>query len=107
MAGNPRIVTEDVRFTWDGVSQRLPRGQVIDVPPGSALEDAIGRHRLVSMFGAAPVTVAAEPAEEPQDAPEATGEAETQDEPETSPQGAGKSRKSAVKDSGGGDGGQS
>jgi hypothetical protein len=44
---SPRIVTEDVTFLWDGVTQRLPKGQVMDVPPGSALERAIGLHRLV------------------------------------------------------------
>ena len=70
MAGNPRIVTDDTVFLWDMAPQRLPRGQVIDVPPGSALEDAIGLDHLVPMFGA-PAAVAAEPAEEPQDAPQA------------------------------------
>lgn len=57
MAGNPRIVTEDTTFFWDGAPQRLPRGQVIDVPPDSALELAIGAHRLVPMFGAPPAAL--------------------------------------------------
>lgn len=47
MGINPRIVAQDVRFLWDGVSQRLPKGQVIDVAPGGALEDAIGAENLV------------------------------------------------------------
>jgi hypothetical protein len=47
MAGNPRTVAVDTWITWDGVRQRLPRGQVMDVTPGSALERAIGRERLV------------------------------------------------------------
>jgi hypothetical protein len=42
----PRIVTEDVTFQWDGVSQRLTRGQMLDVTPGGALERAIGPQRL-------------------------------------------------------------
>jgi hypothetical protein len=41
-----RIVTEDVSFLWDGVSQRLTRGQMLDVTPGGALEDAIGSENL-------------------------------------------------------------
>lgn len=47
MGTSPRIVAQDVRFQWDGVSQRLPKGQVIDVVPGSALEAAIGARNLV------------------------------------------------------------
>ena len=69
MAGNPRIVTADVAFTWDGASQRLPRGQVIDVPAGSALEDAIGPGNLAPLT--APAAVPAAPAvQEPAEAPE-------------------------------------
>lgn len=63
MAGNPRVVAVDRWITWDGVRQRLPRGQVMDVTPGSALERAIGRDFLVPR-GPDPA-----PAEEP--APEA------------------------------------
>jgi hypothetical protein len=63
MAGSPRIVTEDRTIEWDGVSQRLPRGQVIDVPPGSKLEDAIGAEHLVPL-GA----TAAQPPPEPEPA---------------------------------------
>jgi hypothetical protein len=47
MAGNPRTVAVDRWITWDGVRQRLPRGQVMDVTPGSALEREIGRDNLV------------------------------------------------------------
>jgi hypothetical protein len=63
MGISPRIVTEDVRFLWDGVSQRLPKGQIIDVVPGSALEQAIGAQRLVPMPGTAPQTLPQEPPE--------------------------------------------
>jgi len=61
MAGNPRTVTQDTVFTWDGVPTRLSRGQAIDVTPGSALERAIGRDKLVPL-GA---TSALPPAEQP------------------------------------------
>jgi hypothetical protein len=46
MSDYPRVVTVDTMITWDGVRQRLVRGQVMDVPPGSALEAAIGADRL-------------------------------------------------------------
>ena len=52
MAANPRVVTEERRISWDGVTQRLPKGQVLDVPPGSALEREIGRDFLVPLPGA-------------------------------------------------------
>lgn len=61
MAGNPRTVAADRWITWDGVRQRLPRGQVMDVTPGSALEREIGRDNLVPR-GPDPV-----PADEPED----------------------------------------
>jgi hypothetical protein len=41
-----RTVTEDVTFLWDGVTQRLAKGQVLAVAAGGALERAIGLHRL-------------------------------------------------------------
>jgi hypothetical protein len=53
MGISPRIVTEDVTFTWDGVTQRLPKGQIIDVAPDSPLERAIGAGRLVPLPGTA------------------------------------------------------
>jgi hypothetical protein len=49
MAGNPRTVTQERWFMWDGVPTRLPKGQAIDVTPGSALERAIGREHLVPL----------------------------------------------------------
>jgi hypothetical protein len=42
MASNPQLVNADCTITWDGVSQRIPRGTVIDVPAGSALATALG-----------------------------------------------------------------
>lgn len=66
MAVSPRIVTEDRNITWDGVSQRLPKGQVLDVPPDSPLERAIGADYLVPLRGAAaPQVPAPEAAEQP------------------------------------------
>jgi hypothetical protein len=66
MAASPRIVTEDITITWDNAPQRLAKGQILDVPPGSALEEAIGTHRLAPMLrpdstAAVPETPAAAP----------------------------------------------
>lgn len=75
MSANPCVVQADIAFTWDGVPWRLQRGQVIDVPPGSALEQAIGASMLAPLNGparaaeAAPQDAAA-PAPEPEAAPE-------------------------------------
>jgi len=63
MAVSPRIVTADRQIFWDGVTQRLPKGQVLDVPPGGALEAAIGRDYLVPLPLPGP-DVAQPPAEE-------------------------------------------
>jgi hypothetical protein len=76
MAGNPRIVTEDRTIEWDGVSQRLPRGQVIDVTPDSALEEAIGPEHLVPLGAVAaqpPPAAEPAPAEKPAPAKPSTG----------------------------------
>lgn len=51
MAANPRLVNTDVTFTWDGVTQRYQRGQIVDVPAGSALETAIGLSNLTALSG--------------------------------------------------------
>jgi hypothetical protein len=40
MASNPCIVTADTVITWDHSSQRVARGTIVDIPPGSALEAA-------------------------------------------------------------------
>lgn len=68
MAANPRIVTAERWIAWDGVSQRVPKGQVLDVPPGSALEREIGREYLVPLGAAAaqPPAEEAALAEEPE-----------------------------------------
>lgn len=64
MGANPRIVTAETWIQWDGVSQRIPRGQVMDVTPGSALEAAIGLDRLRPLGTVAPQPPAP-PAEPP------------------------------------------
>jgi hypothetical protein len=69
MGTNPRIVTEDRQIFWDGVQQRLPKGQQIDVPPGSPLERAIGAEFLVPLPGSAPAVEEATPEEKPEPAP--------------------------------------
>jgi hypothetical protein len=67
MAGNPRTVTADTVFLWDGVSTRLAKGQAIDVVPGSPLERAIGKDKLVPLgpTSALPPAEEAVPEEKP------------------------------------------
>jgi hypothetical protein len=43
----PADGTNYVSFTWDSGTQILTRGSLIDVPPGSTLETAIGVSSLV------------------------------------------------------------
>jgi hypothetical protein len=64
MAANPHQLIRDVSVTWDGVTQRIPCGTVIDVPvrpagfcgllalqPGSSpLMAAIGSANLVPLI---------------------------------------------------------
>lgn len=64
MAGNPRTVTQDTVFTWDGVPTRLSKGQAIDVTPGSALEAAIGRDKLVPLGATSALPPEDQPAKE-------------------------------------------
>jgi hypothetical protein len=76
MAGNPRTVTQERWFTWDGVPTRLPKGQAIDVTPDSALERAIGREHLVPLGATSALPPAGPPAKEapaekPQESPPA------------------------------------
>jgi hypothetical protein len=47
----PADSTASVTFTWDGGAVTLARRQVLDVPPGSALESAIGAGNLVPLAG--------------------------------------------------------
>ncbi len=49
MGANVRMVTVDTTFTYDGASQRIQAGTVVDVPVGSALETAIGTGNMVSL----------------------------------------------------------
>ena len=51
MALNPYVVNTDVTITWDGVSQRIPRGTVIDTPAssGSNLAATIGSSNLTAL----------------------------------------------------------
>jgi predicted methyltransferase len=87
MGLNPRIVTQDRLISWDGVMQRLPKSQVIDVPPGSALERAIGAEFLVPLGAVAaqpPAEVPAEPEAKPAKEPSAR-EAVSAAEPPAAP----------------------
>jgi hypothetical protein len=47
----PADSSASVSFTWDGGEQRLAAGLVLDVPPGSALEAAIGTGNLSDLTG--------------------------------------------------------
>jgi len=51
MAANGYVVNTDVTITWDGVSQRIPRGTVIDTPAssGSNLAATIGAGNLTAL----------------------------------------------------------
>jgi len=55
MSANPRVVAVDTTFAWDGATQRLARGTVLDVPPGSALLAAIGPRNLVPLGATTPL----------------------------------------------------
>jgi hypothetical protein len=62
MGVNPRVIARDTVIFWDHVPQRLPRGLVIDVPPGSALEAAIGADRLAPLGAHTPLAMQEAPA---------------------------------------------
>jgi len=51
MALNPYVVNADVTIVWDGVSQRIPRGTVIDTPAssGANLAATIGSSSLTAL----------------------------------------------------------
>ena len=51
MALNPYVVNADVTITWDGVSQRIMRGTVIDTPAsaGTKLAATIGAGNLTAL----------------------------------------------------------
>jgi hypothetical protein len=96
MGLSPRVVTEDVVFQWDGVTARLPKGQVIDVAPGSALEEAIGAHRLVPHGVIPPAEETPPPPQEEAPQPPAKEAPPEKPEPESKPAPA-KARASAKK----------
>ncbi len=41
-----RLVTADIDVSWNGVLQHVPRGTLVAVPPGSAMEAAYGPANL-------------------------------------------------------------
>ena len=104
MAASPQIVTQETAFTWDGAPQRLPRGQILDVQPGSALEAAIGRERLAPLFArpaAPPAEAAAQPpgAAQPAEADDDAGKtAAARSKPRSAPQAATAAKAAPVKD---------
>ena len=106
MAGNPRVVAPEggrgeITITWDGQPQRLTRGQVIDVPAGSPLEEAIGAGNLVPLAasaaqGAEPVPVSGSEAVAEEEAPRE--EAETPAQPRSKKNGAAKAADAGTAD---------
>jgi hypothetical protein len=42
MAAHPVIVQSDTPVVWDGNLTLVKRGTMVDIPPGSALEEAYG-----------------------------------------------------------------
>lgn len=71
MGANMRQVLNDTTFTYDGVSQRIQAGTLIDVPAGSALETAIGTGNLVTLTAAQDQSDAS--GDTPSDTPDAGG----------------------------------
>lgn len=71
MGANMRQVLNDTTFTYDGVSQRIQAGTVIDIPAGSALETAIGTGNLISLTAAQDQSDAV--GDTPSDSPDAGG----------------------------------
>ncbi len=51
MSANPRVVTADTTFSWDGAPFFLKAGTMLDVAAGSALEVAIGVSHLGTLSG--------------------------------------------------------
>ena len=45
----PADSSSSVTFSWDGVTRTLARRQILDVPPGSDLEAAIGAANLTDL----------------------------------------------------------
>jgi hypothetical protein len=48
---SPADGSGSVAVTWDGEPQALQAGQLVDVPPGSVLEQAIGLANLTDLSG--------------------------------------------------------
>jgi hypothetical protein len=57
MAANPRMLSVDTTITWDGVQTFVPKGTIVDVPAGSALETAYGLGNLVALSATSPEVV--------------------------------------------------
>jgi hypothetical protein len=54
-----RQLIADTGISWDGAWQVFPRGTVVDVPPGSALEAAYGTGNLVDLTPADEASIGA------------------------------------------------
>lgn len=61
MASSARIVAHDTDVTWDGVTSHVLRFTVVDIPPGSDLEEAYGGTKNLIPTGPQPAPPADEP----------------------------------------------
>jgi hypothetical protein len=73
MAANPRLVANDVTVVWDSVSTFVPRGTIVDIPAGSALETAYGGVSNLVSLGASSAEVVSGDTEPDSDAGGGTG----------------------------------
>jgi hypothetical protein len=63
MAANPRIVVSDVNVSWDGGTTTIPKGTIVDIPAGSALEAAYGGPSNLTSIGGTGETTGGDPGE--------------------------------------------
>jgi hypothetical protein len=61
MAANPRLVANDTWVPWDHVMTHVAAGTVVDIPPGSDLEEAYGGDANLVALGTGVSYVVAEP----------------------------------------------
>jgi hypothetical protein len=55
MAASARIIAQDTDVDWDGVRTHVLRGTIVDIPPGSDLEEAYGGTKNLVPTGPQPV----------------------------------------------------
>jgi hypothetical protein len=63
MAANPRVLVADVLVTWDGGQTLVPKGTIVDIPAGSALETAYGGNSNLASIGGSQEALGDDPGE--------------------------------------------